>query len=241
MARVDYDKQSANYDQGRTLPDEAIATWMVAARRHTQGASTILDLGSGTGRFSGALADAFDAKVIAVEPSDGMRQQAKTKRDNRVTILGASAEMLPLANATIDVAWLSNTIHHFDDVATAAAELRRVTTGTVLIRGAFGDTPVPSLYRFFPGSQHVIENFPTTESIITMFQAAGFTRFYREKVEQLLAHNLADMVPRMRLRADTALELISNEEFESGMNLLEETARTETGPVLDLMDLLVIR
>ena len=34
MARVDYDKQSAVYDRGRTLPHEAIGAWMVAARKH---------------------------------------------------------------------------------------------------------------------------------------------------------------------------------------------------------------
>lgn len=237
MARVDYDKQSANYDKGRTLPDEAIATWMVSARRHAVEARTILDLGAGTGRFTAALAQTFDARVIAVEPSAGMREQARSKG---LTMIGGRAEDLPIKSATIDLAWLSNTIHHFDDIDHAARELKR-TSATVLIRGAFGDTPVPSLYRFFPETQAIIETFPTTRAVIDAFEAAGFSRFYREQVEQLLAHDLAEMVPRMRRRADTTLEHISDEAFNAGLALLEETAKQETGPVLDVMDLLVIR
>src|SRR5438874_10204329 len=80
MARVDYDKQSAVYDKGRTLPPEAIAQWMVTARRHAgDGVQRILDLGCGTARFSAALADAFDADVVGLEPSSGMLAQAATK------------------------------------------------------------------------------------------------------------------------------------------------------------------
>jgi ubiquinone/menaquinone biosynthesis C-methylase UbiE len=38
---------------------------------------TVLDLGAGTGRFAAPLADAFDARVIAVEPSAKMRAEAE--------------------------------------------------------------------------------------------------------------------------------------------------------------------
>src|SRR2546422_890781 len=107
MARVDYDKQAAVYDRGRTLPPEATAQWMAVVRPHIgDDAHTILDLGSGTGRFSSALADAFDADVIAVEPSVGMRRQAKTKTRTHVRIVGGSAEQLPLTDGSCDAAWL---------------------------------------------------------------------------------------------------------------------------------------
>ena len=243
MARVDYDKQSEVYDRGRTLPPEAIAVWMVSARRHVPDATRILDLGAGTGRFSAALAETFDADVYAVEPSAGMRDQAQNKPHDLVHILAGKAEAIPLPDASCDLAWLSNVVHHFDDLARAASELRRVITygGTVLIRGAFGGVPVPSLYRFFPGAQRIVDSMPTMPEVIDAFQAAGFASFHNEKVEQLLAHDLAEMVPRIRTRADTTLELISDEEFEKGLKDLEEAAERERGPVTDAMDLLVIR
>lgn len=241
MARVDYDKQSRVYDKGRSLPPEAIDTWMVTARRHVPDATRILDLGAGTGRFSSALAETFQADVYAVEPSAGMRDRAARKPHELVHVIAGAAEALPLPDASIDLAWLSNVIHHFDDIAQGARELRRTTTGTVLVRGAFGGVPVPSLYRFFPGAQRIVDSMPTIPEVVDAFEGAGFGSFRTEQVPQLLAHNLAEMVPRIRLRADTTLELISDEEFAQGVAELEEAARTEADPVIDHLTLLVIR
>ena len=245
MARVDYDKQAAVYDRGRSLPPEAITQWMLVVRRHIgDEAQTILDLGSGTGRFSSALADAFGVDVIAVEPSVGMRRQAKTKTQAHVRMVGGSAEQLPLADRSCHAAWLSNVIHHFDDVPAAARELRRVLTegAPVLIRGAFaGRGPIPTLYRFFPGTRNAVDSFPSVNDVFEAFEKTGFANMSVERVEQLLAYKLADMVDRVRQRADTTLEKLSDEDFAQGLAELERAAKTETGPVLDYLDLLVVR
>jgi ubiquinone/menaquinone biosynthesis C-methylase UbiE len=240
MARVDYDKQSEVYDRGRTLPAEGVEIWMVTVRRHVPEATRILDLGAGTGRFSAALADAYDADVYAVEPSTGMREQARAKRHELVHVVAGKAEAIPLPEASCNIAWLSNVVHHFDDLGQAARELRRVVTGTVFVRGAFGGVAVPSLYRFFPGSQRVVDSMPTKPDVIGAFERAGFATFLSERVNQLLAHSLADMVPRIAMRADTTLELISDEEFAKGLAELEEAAKHERGPLYDSLDLLVI-
>ena len=241
MARVDYDKQSELYDKGRSLPPEAIEIWTVTARRHVPEASRILDLGAGTGRFSAALADAYEADVYAVEPSAGMRERARTKPHELVHVVAGRAEQIPLPDASIDLAWLSNVVHHFDDIPQAARELRRVVTDAVLIRGAFAASVVPTLFRFFPGARRVIESMPSLTDVIDAFERAGFRSFRNEHIEQLLAYDLAEMIPRIRTRADTALELISDEEFEQGLAVLEEAAKHERGPVTDVLDLLVIR
>ena len=245
MARVDYDKQAAVYDRGRTLPPEAMAQWMAVIRRHIgDAAQTILDLGAGTGRFSAALADTFNADVVAVEPSRGMREQAATKPHPRVHITAGSAEDIPMQDASADAAWLSNVVHHFDDIPRAARELRRVLAedAPVLIRGAFaGRGPIPTLYRFFPASENAIESFPAVPEIVDAFEHAGFASMSIERVEQLLAYRLADMVDRVRQRADTALEKLSDEDFATGLAALERAAELEDGPVLDGLDLLVLR
>jgi len=245
VARVDYDKQAAVYDRGRTLPPEAITQWMLVVRRHLpEGATTILDLGSGTGRFSAALADAFDADVVAVEPSKGMRAQAISKPHPRVHVTAGSAERIPMQDGSADAAWLSNVVHHFDDLTAAAREIRRVVSdgAPVLLRGAFaGLGPIPTLYRFFPATENAIESFPTVPEVFGAFEEAGFRTMSIERVEQLLAYKLADMIDRVRQRADTTLEKLSDDDFAEGLARLERSAQTETGPVLDYLDLLVVR
>ena len=111
MAQVHYDRQSEVYDRGRTFPAETFAAWMSAAQRAVPDpVDRILDLGSGTGRFSAALAASFEANVIAIDPSEGMRRQAVAKLDPRVHVIGGVAEYLSLRDASCELAWLSNVI-----------------------------------------------------------------------------------------------------------------------------------
>jgi SAM-dependent methyltransferase len=65
---------AAAYVRGRRLRTVDIGRWLDAALPYLPGAEgRILDLGAGTGRFTGALADATAARVVACEPSSAMR------------------------------------------------------------------------------------------------------------------------------------------------------------------------
>jgi ubiquinone/menaquinone biosynthesis C-methylase UbiE len=245
MARVDYDKQSAVYDRGRTMPPEGIAVWMATARRHVgEEAERILDLGSGTGRFAAALVEAFDADVVAVEPSAGMRGRAAAKARDRVRLAGGAAENLPLKDGTVDAAWLSNVIHHFDDLPRAAHELRRVVVdgGPVLIRGAFAEREYTfTLYDFFPDTESHLASFPSVQKTIDLFEDAGFTSFSIEAVEQVTWRTYAEAYQATKFRADSLLEALSDDAFAAGLDKLAAAARSRTGPVVDSLDLFVAR
>ena len=99
----------------------------------------ILDLGSGTGQWSGRLARWFDVDVVGVEPSEGMRANAIDAV--RVFAIAGQAEQIPLRADSVDAAWLSVVVHHFDDLDAAAREIRRVVRrgGRVLLRSAVPD------------------------------------------------------------------------------------------------------
>jgi len=89
----------AGYDRGRDHGPGFLAVWMRALERHVHGRAvgTILDLGCGTGRFSGALARHFRANVVGVHPSVKMLEQAQTKpHTGGVKYQLGSAEALPL-------------------------------------------------------------------------------------------------------------------------------------------------
>lgn len=79
--KVDYDRTSipAVYDRGRDHGPEVLNLWMTVIESHVDGGSvgTILDLGCGTGRFSEGLASRFGARVVGVDPSEKMLDQAR--------------------------------------------------------------------------------------------------------------------------------------------------------------------
>ncbi|GAH87085.1 unnamed protein product, partial [marine sediment metagenome] len=71
---------AGSYDRGRELPPETLQLWLrVLGECVPRPVSRLLDLGSGTGRFSGPLAEYFSARVVGVDPSLEMVRRAAQK------------------------------------------------------------------------------------------------------------------------------------------------------------------
>lgn len=247
MARADYEGAMATaYDAGRALHRETVEAWRAALRPlRPESPYPILDLGAGTGRFSSLLAEWFDRPTVAVEPASAMRERAGAKAGDPVWVVGGAAEHLPLRDHCASLAWLSNSHHHFDDLGVAAKELRRVLrlACRVLIRGWFPDVSKDHLYwDFFPESREFAEAYPSVEEIRVAFRPVGFEVELVVRVDQVLAADLNDLLARVRLRADSTLAALSDEEFEDGLSRLEEEAASApVAPVRESLDLIVLR
>jgi SAM-dependent methyltransferase len=164
-----------------------------------------------------------------------------------VAYVAAKAENIPLRDKSCDVAWLSQVFHHIRDHRACVRELHRIlrANGLVLIRGAFGDRldGFPTLFRFFPGTRLICEGLPTTSDAAAVFASEGFTFEADRRIQQRTCGSLREFAQRTRLRADTALALIPDQEFEQGLAGLERAAAAEhePRPVLETLDLLVFR
>src|SRR4051812_23277652 len=159
MRLVDYDtEQYRDYARGRALNGQQLRVWIDAfaavlpERRPLIG----LDVGSGTGRFTPALAEAF-GPVTGIEPSVRMREVAESQgghpdlrsreaaaspaghsdlrsrevaetqgRRSDVRYLAGAAEDLPVPDGSVDYALLFLSWHHVGDKARAVRELTRV-------------------------------------------------------------------------------------------------------------------
>jgi ubiquinone/menaquinone biosynthesis C-methylase UbiE len=250
MALVDYDELAGVYDDDRAQPLEAMEPWRRALAAYLPPASglPVLDLGAGTGLFSAAIAQWFGTAVVAVEPSAGMRRQARAKRAHpRVACVGGIGEQLPLRDGCCDSAWLSTVIHHLADLAACADELRRVLRpgGWVLVRQAFPDRPEPStrLFMFWPAARAILARAPTVQATIATFTVAGFTLHRLEQVADHSAASLKEAYARARVRADTLFRLLPDAEFTRGLEALGRAAAAETTPtpVIRRLDLLALQ
>jgi SAM-dependent methyltransferase len=106
------------YDRGRpTYPDDAV-DWLLPG-----GARKVLDLGAGTGQLTRQLV-ARGLDVVAVEPSDGMREQLIRALPN-VSALAGSAERIPLTDNAVDAVLVAQA-WHWVDVERAVPEVARV-------------------------------------------------------------------------------------------------------------------
>jgi SAM-dependent methyltransferase len=206
----------------------------------------VLDLGCGTGHFAAALADWLDATVIGIDPAREMLRVASPAGPRgRIAYALGLAEAIPLGPSTCDFAWLSTVIHHFDDLPRAAAELRRVLRpgAAVFIRNWFPGRAEITYFPYFPSAKRMAETFPTIAAVETAFASSGFHLQALDPVTQVSAPGLRVFCERMRSRADTTLQALSDQEFADGMRRLEEdaAAETEPQPVTTTLDLMVLR
>jgi ubiquinone/menaquinone biosynthesis C-methylase UbiE len=121
-ARQGFSSAAEAYSHGRPDYPPEILPWL----RRTLGlgpGSSAVDLGAGTGKFTPLLL-ATGASVVAVEPVDAMRAQL-LRNIPSVTALAASAQSLPLADASVDVVLCAQAFHWFAS-AEALREIGRV-------------------------------------------------------------------------------------------------------------------
>jgi ubiquinone/menaquinone biosynthesis C-methylase UbiE len=245
---VDYEGAMArDFNAGRALSPHAVGVWRSALEPYLGEASNVLDVGSGTGRFTLLLAQWFGAAVTGIEPASGMRNIATVDaRHPNASYVGGRAEQLPFKGNSFDAALLSNVYHHISERSSCAEELYRVirSRGWVLIRGAFaGRLGKITLFDYFPEARLVCEQFPTLTETLENFAASGFEFQTITRVVQQTCSSLKELASRTRLRADTTLILLTDEEFWRRQAELEVAAERElqSTPVIDTLDLLVLR
>lgn len=243
MARIAYDRTEAGaFASTRHLGDQEADEWRAAVARHLdpRPGLRLVDLGSGTGSWAKAFSSWFPGiEVTAVEPSAAMRERSVYQ-----PVLAGDDTDIPLTDASADAAWISTVIHHVPDLNATARELRRVLRpgALVLIRSAFaGRHEAITLFRYFPEAIRVLDTYPSVAQVEAAFAGEGFSAVSREQIPQITAASLREAARTLRRAAHTPLQLITDEEYDNGVHRLRQAALTETGPVIDALDLLVLR
>ncbi|HVA68065.1 MAG TPA: class I SAM-dependent methyltransferase [Candidatus Binataceae bacterium] len=249
---MDYDqtKMPSAYDAGRSYAPAVLAFWLgVISRWVPKGTvADIVDIGCGTGRYSAALANYFDARVIALDPSEKMLAEARKKAaPPRVHYERASGEALPLRDASVDLAFMSMVFHHLAYPESVARECRRVLrpngaaclrAGTVERSGSYAYVP------FFPGARSILNKSLTSQARIeSVFAAAGFCLAGHELVPSQAAENWNAYAQKLAHRADSTLIQVSDREFEQGLAVLRDyaAARPTNERVIEPIDFFVFR
>ncbi|HLH46940.1 MAG TPA: class I SAM-dependent methyltransferase, partial [Acidimicrobiales bacterium] len=188
----------------------------------------------------------FDASVVAVEPSAGMRDvAAQVGVPARACYVAARAEHLPFRPGAFGAAWLSTVVHHLADLPACARELRRVLDdgASVLVRNSFpGRHDEVALFRYFPAAAAVAARRPTLEQVVTAFADAGFTRSRVATVREERWPDLQRLRDFALVMQDTDSNLvpISDAEFAEGLRRLDAAIARGERPQPEGVDLLVL-
>jgi len=207
----------------------------------------VLDLGCGTGRFTGLLADLYGTAVIGVEPSHGMLAGREPLDPTRAGFLAAAAEALPLAPGAIDLVFLSLVYHHLRAPSAAVAELRRVVRpgGHAVVRQVVRESVDAFEHaRFFPEARALdLERMPSREGLARTFLAHGFGSGGHAIVRHLFARSYEEYYRKISLRGLSSLQAIADEAFARGLAAFEAHCRAAggAGPIYEPVELFVFR
>jgi ubiquinone/menaquinone biosynthesis C-methylase UbiE len=139
-----FGRAAADYERGRPgWPQEAVDSFGLPR------AATVLDLAAGTGKLTRVLVSRF-ARVIAVEPSDAMRAVLEEAVPDAVALAG-SAEAIPLADRSVNAAFVADAFHWFGTCEIVAEVARVLRPRGILALMWFGRTvrvtpPLPDAF-----------------------------------------------------------------------------------------------
>jgi ubiquinone/menaquinone biosynthesis C-methylase UbiE len=248
---TDYDLTDipAVYDRARDHGPEVLNLWMCAIGAQLAGHSIrrILDLGCGTGRFSEGLAARFDAEVIGLDPSVKMLQLAREKqRDGRVRYQPGRAEAIPLPSQSVDLVFMSMSLHHFADQIVAAQECRRVlrNQGSVVIRtGTREQIPSYPYVPFFGPTRSILEEIlPGSADVRATFAAADLRMVASRTITQTIAPDWMAYADKLAAGGDSVLARLSRQDFDDGLAAVKRHAAADgRRPVVEPIDLFVFR
>jgi len=243
---MDYDKTDMpeKYNLGRDHGPAVLQHWMDTVAEHirTPAVRNIIDLGCGTGRFSGALSSRFKATVIGIDPSRKMLGQATAGRvHSDVFYACGAAEAMPIPSNSVDLVFISMAFHHFSDPRQAARECRRVLrkNGRVFMRTASRENISMYAYvPFFPTSRPILEQrIPSLDFQCEVFKQASFQILSSGVVTQQIATDYSDYADKLAVRADSILLSLDDEAFNAGLKAVR--CEKSAGPITEPIDYVV--
>src|SRR4029079_6737554 len=137
VRKENFDEHGAEAERGQIVPGRSWAAWS-RALGHLLPELEIADLGCGEGYLT-IEASRFARRVIAIDRSDAVleraRASARRRRVKNVEWKRGELEKLPLKDAIVDVALLSQALHHAADPTKALGEAVRILRpgGRVLV------------------------------------------------------------------------------------------------------------
>jgi ubiquinone/menaquinone biosynthesis C-methylase UbiE len=232
--KVDYDKASKYFDDVRSKDPLLLNAWtngLINWGGIMEG-SKVLDIGSGTGKYSLAINVKTGAEVIGLDNSLGMLSRAREKSTG--CWIEGDALHLPFPENSFDATIQMLVLQHVADEPMAISEAYRVLRpgGKLVIVTPSHGRIRRHIMRHFPGMvSKDLERFLSIPELRWHLRDSGFTCVYSHRLEcESQVVSVDDIIDRFKKRYISTLILLTKKEFEDGISIFEKRLRETYGP-----------
>jgi ubiquinone/menaquinone biosynthesis C-methylase UbiE len=229
---VDYDCIAERYDAHRRAQAPYIET-LLGLLKACPG-RRILELGSGTGNSTSAIAAGVPCDITALEISRGMLQQAR-KKDIPARWVRGSAMQLPFKNASFNFIFGIYMLHYIPDLDVLFRECARV-----LERGSMAFVTAPHAFiqnhpmnDYFPSFAKVdLARFQPVEIVETVLRNVGCQRVDHARKSRVPEPVDEAYVDKVEGKFLSTFDLLPQEEFSEGLARLRKDVAEHRRPGL---------
>ena len=230
---INYTDISKTYDSYRSYPESLIKRIIELGK--VGAGKKVLDLGCGTGNVASQLRQIINADVIGVDASFSMLEIARDK-SLEVTCADIDNRQLPFRDGSFDTIIGAYVIHQIKNLDFMLSECYRVLRNGVLVLLTSSHEQIenqhPIIKDFFPSYVDIDKGrFPDIHRIDRILNSLGFKDIRHEEVT--VAHLPIDheFLHRVKNKYVSTYHLMSQSEFEDGVNRLEAFIMKSSKPV----------
>lgn len=228
VKRVDYDRIAPTYDQRFAVSPMEHAASLLETMVRDRAARRVLEVGCGTAHHLAGLLPEIEL-CCGLDYSTGMLHLAQ-KRERALDLVRGRARQIPFPDATFELVYCINAIHHFDDPQGFIGEGRRLLApeGILVVIGSDPHDQAGRwyVYDYFAGTLETdLGRFPSRGTITNWMVTAGFEEVEWRPAQRILDHRVGREVldhSFLRKNACSQLALLSEEAYAAGLRRINE-------------------
>ena len=177
------DYRACNFSKYSWLCDDILARWLVNHLKCY--GNSIIDVGCGNGFMFKYYNRAF-SRVAAIEPSKSLEPIAcERANEYHVKFMNATAEKIPFADFSYDVAFSKSSLHHFENRSRGLEEMKRVSKSIVAVM----EVVAPSI-QCLPFLQQLLTAKESGRTATSVFTSESLNNIIKESIHPRILHSL---------------------------------------------------
>jgi ubiquinone/menaquinone biosynthesis C-methylase UbiE len=219
---IDYEKVKNIYDLVREGDPEMVHQLFSYVSLESD--SLVLDVGCGTANNTLLFREIVKTRVVGIDITLGMLQRAIIK-SGEILYIQSPAENLPFKPDTFDFVFMTEVVHHLNNIKSAVLEILRVLKHNCplcIVTQSHEQIEHRTTSRFFPATVFIDKDrYPRITELEQLLLIIGFSTVNSQSYEFTPVGLGTEFLQTIEMRGFSMLHKISDEDYEKGLKALK--------------------